>query len=339
MTKQDAHTVPANPTQSIFDTSQIIAIGIAISYICGFIQVTSYLGAFGIKEYDALRTQYIVSGATFLLILGIYYFFVGRHIPTLDEDTNKYQDIFLTLGAKGKFWDFCGFTFALWELGFLIVVATIVGSSLLFTITISRTIVLLGPMLAGYILFDIILTSKAAESVGKSFWLLLEVFYIAVFVAFYYLADGIQFEFLQAVLIFTGCGFIALHSAKAVNSSKSKKIYLVYIAAFGLVASSGAFGRYFYGHVRASIGGGEPEQVRVVINDTDTPQSLQKELKVSDSISSKVNLIAQTDTEIFLGFPFSDQVQGYKTVIKLNKELVKAVIANDLEVIKHTKAK
>lgn len=320
---------------SIGDISQLTATTLAICYVSGFIIVMAYLGSFGIKDYEAFRTQYIISGGTLLLIGGLYYYFVGNHILTIDDETETSKKIFAAHGAKGRFWDFCAFTFPVWRLGYFIAATSLIGSSLLFDITSTLLVPLIVPMVAGFFWIESVLTSKASESIGKLFWLLTEVFYLLVFLAFYHLADGLILDFTNFILVATGIGFAYANAVHSIEPAHVKKVS-AYFFVFAIVALSGIFGRYFYGHIKPSIGGGEPIQVKVVV-DEETPNVLQKELNVSDSLSSTVNLIAQTDSELFLGFPSNESTQGYKTVIKIDKELVKAVISSDVSVIKYIK--
>lgn len=320
---------------SIGNTSQIIAIAIAIAYVCGFIIVTAYLGSLGIKDYEAFHTQYLITGTTLLVILGLLYYFVGRHILTLDEDSANYRKLFLNHGAKGNFWALSAFIFPIAESCFLIVIATIVSTSLLFTVTSTPTIRMFVPLAIGGFFIQITLTSKAAESVGKLFFLLVEIFYLIAFIAFFYLADGILLQFLYFTLAYAVIFLVFSDTKKSLK--KNQNIFLTYMIVFLLVSSSGTFGRYFYGHTRSAIGGGEPELVRVVIDESNTPMILQKELNISESLSSKLDLVAQTNSEIFLGYPLGNGNQGYKTLIRIDRKLIKAIISKDLSVIKYIK--
>ena len=109
------------------------------------------------------------------------------------------------------------------------------------------------------------------------------------------------------------------------------------MSVFVLVTMSGFFGKYFYGHARSAIGGGEPEFVRVVIDDANTPKILQKELNTSDSLSAFFVLNAQTDSEIYLGYPLGNGNEGFKTLIRIDRKLIKAIISKDVAVIKYIK--
>ncbi|MDZ4202658.1 MAG: hypothetical protein U1C96_11005 [Gallionella sp.] len=322
---------------SISNTSQISAISIVLSYICGFITVTAYLGSFGIKDYETFRTQYIISGATLFLIFGLFYYFIGRHAIALDDDIKKYAELFAEFGARGRRWEVVAAIYCVSELAFFVVIATVIGTSLLFTIPATKIMPLLAIMMLGYVLNDMIITSQAAKAIRGLYFLLVSIFYSLSFIAFYYLADGIITSFLTFLLVGTTLAIIVAGSLNSIKTAKARKIYLTFFPIFLLVTSSGAFGRYFYGHVRSSIGGGEPEQVQIVIDESTTPKVLQEKLNVSESMSSKVNLITQTDTEIYLGYPMSDPDKGYKTLIRMDKKLVKAVISSDVFVIPHTR--
>lgn len=325
------------PFSVISNSGQVIAIAAAIAYICGFIVVTAYLGSFGIKDYEAFRIQYMISGTTLLLISGLFFYFVGRHVLTLNEYTKQIQMLFMEKGASGKLWAFCAWIFPPLEIGFLITVTTIIGSSLLFTINSTRLIYWISPTVFGYFWIQFVLTSNAKKDVGKLFFLLIEIFYLLVICAFFYLADGIILKFSYFIL----SGAFMVNQYLAMKSSVSNpKVFVTYLLICSLVLFSGIFGRYFYGHVRSAVGGGEPESVRVIVDDQNTPVSLNKELNISDSVSSKVDLITQTDSELFLGYPMHEHGQDdqdYKTLIRIDRKLVKALISNDLRVIKYIK--
>jgi hypothetical protein len=332
-----AETTEASSSNSfitIGNTSQIIAIALALVYFCGFVVVTAYLGSLGIKDYEAFRTQYIISGATMLLIMGLFYYFVGRHIRTLDDDANEVRKVLLDIGAQGKFWDLYAIFFTMIELAFFIVIATFSSTAILFTVKSTPVYSMIIPMVFGFFIIDSTLTSKAKESVGKLFYILIGIYYLASCIAFFYLIDGVELQFLYFIL--GGTTFLMIfHDRNKIV--RNKKAYSIYMVVFVLITFSGIFGRYFYGHARAAIGGGEPEYVQVVIDESNVPKTLQKELNISDSLSTKLVLIAQTDTEIYLGFPLNDETQGYKTIIRIDRKLIKAIISKDVSVIKYLK--
>jgi hypothetical protein len=48
-------------------------------------------------------------------------------------------------------------------------------------------------------------------------------------------------------------------------------------------------------------------------------------------------LIAQTDSEIYLGYPLGNGNEGFKTLIRIDRKLIKAIISKDVAVIKYIK--
>jgi hypothetical protein len=189
----------------------------------------------------------------------------------------------------------------------------------------------------GYIQIESGLTNKVSRSgkpLEKSFFLLIGLFHLVTFIGFILLAEGLVF---QLISFFLGAALLLAIFKDRVKYFADKKIYLIYMVVFSLVFLSGTFGRYFYGQSRSSIGGGKPEYVRVIIDESNTPKVLQKELHVSDGISEELTLIAQTDSQIYLGNTSGENSQNYKMLIEIDRKLVKAVISTNVSVIKNSK--
>jgi|GEM_PF-6886716 hypothetical protein len=175
---------------TIGNSGQIIAIAVAIIYFCGFVTVTAYLGSLGIKEYEAFRTQYMISGTTLLILMGLYYYLVGRHVASINEDTNNVRDILVRIGATGGYWELYAQIFPLLELCFFIVVSTFVCSSLLFTMSSRALISMIIPLAMGLFFIQSTIINKDSKDASKAFLLLIGIYYLAVVLAFWYLADG-----------------------------------------------------------------------------------------------------------------------------------------------------
>lgn len=325
---------------SIANIGQIIAIAGAVAYFCGFIIVTSFLGSFGIKDYDAFHIQYIISGTTLLLIIGFFVYLVGRRVFQLDDDSRHYLKKFQKLEATGKFWSFCAFVYPLIEIGFFIVFTVVSISFFIFPITFTPTfwIVAIATSATG---FDFFVNAGREERLGKYYYLLNEIFYLITFLAFFYEVDGIMSEFsgyvLDGFMWTTFAMFTDKYVVRRVLDNRYKLIIYAVLSFIFLIGLSSKFGQHYYGFIRSSIGGGEPQQVQIVVDESDTPLPIVNALKISKSISEKVDLIAQTDADLYIGYPPRENEQRYKTVIRVQRKLIMAVIANDLAVIKSAK--
>ncbi len=325
---------------SIANIGQFIAIAVAVAYFCGFIIVTSYLGSFGIKDYDAFHIQYIISGTTLLLVIGYFVFLVGRRVFRLDEDSRHYLIKFQKLGANGKFWSFCGFVYPLIEIGFFIVLTVVSISFFIFPITSTQTywIVSIALSAAG---FDFFFNAGKEDRLGKYYFLLNEIFYLITILAFFYKVDGIMSDFsgyvLNGLMWTTFVMFTVKYVVSKVSFNEFRPLIYTVFSFIILIGQSSQFGQHYYGFVRSSIGGGEPQQVQIVVDESDTPLLIVNALKISKSISAKVDLIAQTDADLYIGYPPRENEQKYKSIIRVQRKLIKAVIANDVAVIKSTK--
>jgi hypothetical protein len=328
------------PQISIASISQIIAIAAAVAYFCGFIIVTSFLGSFGIKDYDAFHIQYIISGTTLLLLVGYFVFLVGRRVFRLDEDSRHYLNKFQKLGASGKFWSFCAFVYPLIEIGFFIVFTVASISFFIFPITSTQIYWIVAIALSASV-FDFFFNAGKEEKLGKYYFLINEIFYLVTVVAFFYKVDGIMADFsgyvLNGLMWTTFVMFTVKYVVSRVSFNEFRPIIYTVFSLIVLVGQSSQFGQHYYGFIRSSIGGGEPQQVQIVVNESDTPLPIVNALKISKSISAKVDLIAQTDADLYVGYPPRENEQKYKSVIRVQRKLIKAVIANDLAVIKSAK--
>jgi hypothetical protein len=328
------------PQMSIANIGQIIAINVAVAYFCGFIIVTSFLGSFGIKDYDAFHIQYIISGTTLLLIIGFFVYLVGHRVFLLDDNSRSYLKKFQKLEANGKFWSFCAFVYPLIEIGFFIVFTVVSMSFFIFPITSTRTFWIVAIAISAA-LFDFIANAGREERLGKYYYLLNEIFYLITFLAFFYEVDGIISEFSGYVLDgFMWTIFVAFTDKYVVSRVSNSKYRLIIYSVLSftiLIGLSSKFGEHYYGFIRSSIGGGEPQQVQIVVDESDTPLPIINALKISKSISAKVDLIAQTDADLYIGYPPRENEQKYKSVIRVQRKLIRAVIANDLSVIKSAK--
>lgn len=328
------------PQMLIVNIVQFIAFAVAVAYFCGFIIVTSYYGSLGIKEYDAFHIQYIVSGTTLLLIIGYFVYLVGRRVFQLDDDSRHYLKKFQELGANGKFWSFCAFVYPLAEIGFFIVFVIVTISYFIFPITSTKTYWVIAIAISAAT-FDFFINAGKEGRLGKFYYLFNEIFFMVTFFAFFYEADGIISKFSGYVFDgFIWTTFIAFtfkYVVSKISYGSYRLIIHIVILCTILIGFSSTFGQHYYGYIRSSIGGGEPQQVQVVVDESETPLPIVNVLKISKSVSTKVDLIAQTDADLYIGYPPRENEQKYESVIRVQRKLIKAVIANDLSVVKPTK--
>lgn len=315
-----------DPWLTIGNASQIIAIAIAVAYICGFIIVSAYFGSLGIKDYEAFRTQYIISGITFLVVLGLIYYVFGRKIFNFDKQVKIYDKQLIDIAASGKYWGKFAQRFLIFELLFLMAMTAIIASSILF----DRALEIYAPFLFS----GVVISVSKSHKPTKLLFVLVEISYLLFFLVFCYLADWnillfLGFELLTIV-------YILLMIDASQNTDKTFTLAsFLYLTVLMFVTLGGIFGHSLYGHIKSTIGGGKPEQVRLVIDESNTPMILQKKLNISKAISTKINLIDQTDNEIFLGFPLANGKQGYESLIRIDRKLIKAIISDDASVIKN----
>lgn len=311
---------------SITHLGQYTAAALAVTYVCGFIVVTAYMGILGIRDYESFRVEYIIAGVMFLLLAGMYHILVGRRILLLDEYSKEFLESLDKGWSHQGFWHAYTFAFPLLEASFGLAMATCAMYGFIFEMKLSLAPLFSTIVFAASVPFFLIPTRKKLMS-SKLRFLLTGALYVVTFVVFNVFTDGLLkslYDTLYFATVMMAIIFILRH-----DMPNSRGRLTVYFLVLMLVTFSGLFGHKFYGHVRPSIGGGQPEHVQIVINDRNTPTSIKNKLHVVDSLSSDVDLIARTDSELYLGLPPRTEEandQQYATLITLDRKLIKAII-------------
>lgn len=317
--------LPTNPTSPLAklafqDFAQTLAGLLAVAYISGFVVVTAHLGRFGLKDYDAFRVQYLVAGAIVWVTIGLFAYFVGRHVFRIDSDTEEYRKLFESVGGKGAGWAAWAFFYTAGELAYFLVVCTLVTGSLLFSLPNTNTIFVAVAIVFGQQLVDMVLTSAASRHLTQWSFVWIGVFFVTALAGFLFVVEGPYRE-----LFFSFCLLAAGLNAYVYQRSHTSRPHLVkaYFLGFGLLVVSGAFGAHFYDRVRPSIGGGAPQVVRLIVDETKMPLELRSSLGVVGNTSKPIDLLAETATEVLVGeAPDHDR---YKKMFRIKRDLVIAM--------------
>lgn len=307
------------------ESGQVMAIGIAVCYISGFIIVNSYLGKYGIKDYDAFRTEYLVAGFLFFILIGLWFFFVGRNIIKLDGHSEKNIKLYNSLGGTSNRWNFMGFITPMIDLiasyVFLVVLTAIIFLSYKNNLIYS----LFGGAAAIHFFVYAVQTSKASESITKWFYLLITIADLVVISLFLYLMDKLLIEVAGFFLIMTFAMFQFADIKKYIHSS-IKYLVSVYLVVMVIVIGSGViFGTGLYEEIKSSLGGAKPPIVKIVVKDDDLPEALIKQLEIISGVSSSFKLLAQSDKELYL----LPQNEKEHVTLRISRDLVKAVISQN----------
>jgi hypothetical protein len=321
---------PTNPVSpplrsvALQDIAQSLAGLLALAYVSGFIVVTAHLGRFGLKDYDAFRVQYLVAGSIVWVVIGLFAYFVGRHVLRLDDDTNECRKLFESLGCNGAGWTAWAFFYTMVELGYFLAVCTLIIGSLLFSLPNTSTILVAVAIVSGQQWINLVMTSAASRHLTKWSFVWFGIFFGTSFVGFFIVADGPYRELLISL-----CFLAFLLNAYQSQLSHAKNPLLVkaYFVGFSVLFISGAFGTHFYDRVRPSIGGGAPQTVRLIVDETKVPLELRNQLGVVGSTSKSVDLLAETDTEILVGQAMDNN--RYHEMFRIKRELFIAISFGD----------
>jgi len=305
---------------SLSDFAQILTGALTLVYISGFIVVTAHLGRFGLKDYDAFRLQYLVAGAIVWVTIGLFTYFVGRHVSRLDEDADEYRQWLESMGGKGNAWAAWALFLNISELAQLLVVCTLVTGSILFPLPNVETITVAVAMFCGQQLIDMALTSRAKKHISKLFMVLLGLYFSTTVCGFLAFVEGSYRDLFFAFCFLAGGASVYQHQRL---HARSPKLVTAYFVGFGLLVVSGSFGAHFYDRVRPSIGGGSPQTVTLFLDEAKVPIALKNELNVQGSISLSADVLAETATEVLVGLK-KDHEQ-YAKMVRIKRELIVAM--------------
>jgi hypothetical protein len=326
---------------NIGHVAQLFAFAVSVAYIGGFLVVTMYLGNYGIRDYDAFKIQYLVAGVQVFLVGGVFYYFIGRPLSTLDRDAQSYLEIFRSIGGEGAIWLAYSLVFPIVEIGCFVCVSVLITCSFLFYIPKVSTAFMLYMLffMFGMGLIQFIVLPNIRKNQSKLLFILLGLFYVLALFEFVLLANGFFIKIFYFFLIFS---FVGLQYP--IIKTSSKKAPLAYLVIFTFFSFTTWYGKNFYAHVKASVGGGESEQVRVVVDDVNTPIYIKKELQVKDGVSTMLNLVAETGSDFFFTYPSKVSMPSSKaskenasqSLVRVERKLIKAVISNDVSEAKVT---
>lgn len=313
------------PKDWLGESGQIMALGMASCYISGFLIVNSYLGKYGLKDYDAFRTEYLVAGVLFFILIGFWYFFVGRKLPKLDTFSSEFIKRYESLGGTGKYWRFIGFITPGIDLAQSFVMLVVLTAIIFFSYQNQLIYTLFGiSVFVGFWAYSVE-SSKASESVTKWFYLLLLIADLAVVLMFILLMDELLIVLSGFFIVLTFGMIMNIDIERYVKDSALKHTVSIYLLVTVLIIGSGvAFGINLYENVKASLGGAKPPIVRVVVGE-DIPAALARELEIVGGISTTFKLLAQSDKELYL----LPQSGNNHITIRVSRDLIKAVVSQN----------
>ncbi len=303
------------------DLGQTFALSVAVAYICGFIVVTAYLGKFGLREYAAFRMQYLIAGATVFLLAGLFFYFVARNIGPDNTDVEQYTTFFMPVGGDTLKWSFLALLFIFVEIAFNVILCSVLSAAFLFPLPNRATVLLLIAIVSGGALIHFVMTSDARNHASPRSFVYIGTFMALAVIAFLLLVDGPYVEL--AYFYFAAFAFLNSYRYQQ-RSTTEPKALAFYFSIASIVAFSGLFGAFFYGHVRPDIGGGAPVTVRILIDEQRTTPELARVLQLRDGSLASVDLLAETDTELVIGIANSSG--RYDELLRVKRDLVKAIL-------------
>lgn len=304
------------------DVGQVSAILVAACYISGFVIVNAHLGKYGVRDYAAFTTDYLVAGSLFAVILGIFGFLIGKRVSEVDEFFEIRKKKYSDLGALGFGWELICVIDVMASLAMLLEIAAILVSMLLFSYYNQKLYLLLGIAVCLIAFLNFVSTSVAETKRNKWSYLLQVVSEVLIVVVFALLMDGM----LESVFFF----FLLMVVVASIYSDNSSSIpnkhrtsLAIYTGIFVLVILSGSFSYHFYDKIRNSIGGGKPQHIQLLVDSKEVPMLLLERLNIKNDISSELLLVAQSDREIFL-LPVNSSNENIQS-IRIDRDLVKAI--------------
>jgi hypothetical protein len=303
------------------DLGQFLALALVVLYFCGFLIVNAYNGKFGVRDYDAFRTQYVVAGLIELALIGLFAF-VGRwSTQKRDAETKEYAESLRTQGRSAFVSYFVAISASLADQIWRIVVCVFIASPILFS-TPTDDSWGMGATNVALLVFqhyaDKAFSSKLSYEVPV---MLAKATLIGAFVWFARVPSIFLFGFF--LTLWALLGFAYQFDPNAPN----RLAYRVGATIFSLVILSTTLGAYSYGHIHAQVGGGAPVPVRLVLADQSASEELNRVVDIHAGVSDRLLLIAETTGELVLAR--TEKNGAYSGIVRVKHDSVRAIALDD----------
>jgi len=307
-------------SMSVADFAQLLAGGVIVTYICGFIIVTSYLGRLGIRDYDAFKFQYLVAGVIAILIFGTYFWFARLRPLHIDEEVSLIRSWQESHGASNWLARAISVAHPFIDIIYRLTICTLAISSLLLFFPQDTKPFVVVPALFVPGLVEGLYGPKLMERGAVGAFRDLFFGKVIAIAGFFLIAPP---HYLKIFIFYLALAFAFLNLAVALKTTISKPALIAYAALSSFVLCSSFIGSTLYGHMRPWIGGGTPLPVKLVMTNLEAADEINRVIDVRGGVSNQVDLIAETSSEFVIGTGWDGD--RYSNVIRLRRDLVKAV--------------
>jgi hypothetical protein len=275
---------------------KILAIGLGVAYISGFLVFNAYLNRFGITEFDIVNSRYLIPGAIFIFYLVCFYLFAGRNIVLVKKWMG--DDIKQLLGTGAHpFWGFIAFIHSYVHFAFFLCISSALFSSIAFSQ--SETYMFYGVLMIAFIFsysFDITNLDVRYPKVNLIFQFIFKI--PAVFVFFYFQ------ETTKLTLLFFSYFTIAIYINFVLDHLERYKLtadrlgFSAMHAVIVILVYAVLFGSIFYGDISRKIGGGEAISTSIGLSENLT-KFLSSDLEIKGNII-EADILFISNNHIFI---------------------------------------
>lgn len=267
--KIEQENIPNNTLLNLLKADslgKVSAVFLGIIYLCGFLTLNSHLYKYGVVELGIASTEYLVAGAVFVLYLSVYGVFAGRSIVLSKHWLGQNIDHLKEKNAPA-FSSLIAFIHMFVELVFYHCLSAALFSTFAFSqiesIGFYAVLSLVFIVSYGLDISNWDVRHPFAHLIIDGLLKLIAVF------SFFYLSSGINI-YIVFTAFFGYSMYInfVLDSFDRYKVNKDRIIFnLCYMAIFILLAAV-TFGSSVYGKVSKKIGGGNPLQMTIGLNET-----------------------------------------------------------------------
>lgn len=276
---------------------QTVSVILAGVYLAGFLVLNAHLGKWGLYDFNLANSRHLMAGGLFVAFLVFWYLFAGRAIILFKKRLNV-EITFAKERGLSSFWHALVYLNSGIQLGFMICLSAAFFSSIILGSPASRSVsaYLLGLFFISY-LWDILnfdsrfpRASQALQFVSKAGMIF--VFFITVRP----IVSPTMLVFVNFVVISTFASLV-LDSFERFKITTDHVTYsIIYTFVFILVFST-VFGKFHYGDISSTLGGGQPQPVEILIDDEAVWNGL-KEMGFEVTPSLRAKLVHENQREL-----------------------------------------
>ncbi len=255
-------------------TPQVASIFLAGVYLAGFLVLNAHLGKRGIFDFGLANSRYLIAGTHFVVFLIVWYLSAGRAIIFFNKWTCEEIKSATELGLS-HFWRFVIFTNSLMRLGFLTCISAAYFSLILLEspepITLYIYLAILFLIDYSWVSSNFNLHYPRANQIFK---LVTRIVAIIVFFITINISSMTMIVFLHFITISIYVNLVT-DSFERFRITSDRLTHNIISSAIFVLLSSASFGRLYYEHITPDFGGGQLQEVEIIVVDQTVRNSLE----------------------------------------------------------------